>query len=580
MNSTFVANLLHGSLRICVAAAVALSFFSNTLFAETYTYKGAQIEYTGAQVSEVDGDLLLVYKDTSAPHSLILPGYALARILVVGGGGAGGDYDGSAAGAGGGGGAGGYVETPSNILLTPHEYQVVVGKGGSARTSGTYAPGENGGNSWITNVVTSTAVLPAAIGGGGGGFKTVGGNGGSGGGGSAVRITPPTFWRAGGSAFSYEAIGAFGSTQGCSGGMGQTLRNAGGGGGASAEGNSSSAQGFGGGGINCSITGFSILYAKGGDGGYSGRVAVAGDANTGFGGGGASTAGYGAAGGSGIVVIRISWARVSDKIEKPANNQSFVYDGGEHFVAVEVPEVVTLTGDKSAINVGKYTTIATLASGMTWADGSVGSITVNWSITEKEISEPTIKTDLVYNGSPQKPFDGELDLSAYDIIQNSDNSPSVIEATDVGEYKFTLKPNSNHKWAQGAQEEKEFIWSIARKSVPVPTAKSGLIYNGLDQIAENPESPFDYSSYSFMVDSVTNAINAGEYNFTVRLDSNHCWVGGDISNKTITWNIAKAPVALPPENAFINEFYYTGLPLTAMTAPDRKGTRLNSSHAT
>lgn len=543
MNGTFVANLLHGLLRVCAVAAVALSFFSNTLFAETYTYNGAQIEYTGAQVSEVDGDLLLVYKDTSQPHSLVLPGYAIARILAVGGGGAGGDYVGGAAGAGGGGGAGGYVETPGGILMTPATYQIVVGAGGAARKSGTYAAGATGGNSWVTNITTSAAVVPAAIGGGGGGSKTIGGNGGSGGGGSAVMIVPPTNWRDGGLGYSYETTGEFGAAQGCSGGRGQTVRNAGGGGGAAGAGTASNAQGLGGAGTNSTITGSSVLYAKGGDGGYMGRTAVAGGENTGFGGGGASgdAAGFGMAGGSGIVVIRISWASVSDKIEKPVAGQSFVYDGSEHFAAVEIPGVVTIGGTKTAINVGEYTTIATLASGMKWADNTDGPVTVNWSITRKPVPIPTAKTGLIYNGSNQSAETTEtpFNLDAYNFVDNSDGTPSVTSAVEAGTYKFTARLNSNYKWADDSTGDKTVLWSITKAVVPLPPAEAftnEFIYTGLPLTAMSAP---DDAQYTLIGTSVATDANVYEFSVVLKDSKNYAWESAPYQFDK-TWSIKKA----------------------------------------
>ncbi len=600
MNGTFVANLLHGLLRVCAVAAVALSFFSNTLFAETYSYNGAQIEYTGAQVSEVDGDLLLVYKDTSQPHSLVLPGYAIARILVVGGGGAGGDYGNvGAGGTGGGGGAGGYVEQ-SGVLLTAGNYEIVVGAGGEARTSGTYAAGNSGGNSWVTNITTTAAVVPAAIGGGGGGLRCAGLPGGSGGGSS--RYSAGTTYEGGA---PVEGQGHAGGTA-----VKNIVNTAAGGGGAGGAGADTINTGAAGGiATNSNITGSEVWYAGGGGAGLKnanknyglgGGTTVtaqkggAGDGegtasthslnaveNTGGGGGGAggTSAGFGGAGGSGIVVIRISWASASEQIEKPVA-QDFVYDGGEQFVAVEVPGVVTLSGTKTAVNVGEYQTTATLDPGMRWADNTEDAVTVDWSITKKPVPAPTAKAGLVYDGSSQSAETTENPFltDAYEFIDNPDGTPSVTSATDAGTYKFTVRINSNHKWVDDSTGDKTVEWSIARKPVPIPTTKTGLVYNGSNQIAETNENPFVYSAYDFIDNpgstpeasspSVTNAVNAGVYNFTVRLNSNHIWSGGDTADQTIPWEIAKVVVPLPSAEAFTNEFVYTGSPLTAMTAPD------------
>jgi hypothetical protein len=252
----------------------------------------------------------------TSSSSLVVPsGFsAIAEALIVAGGGGGGD---NASGhTGGGGGAGGLIDT--TVSLTAQTYTITIGAGGA----GGGGSGQSGANSVFAG--------NTAIGGGGGGGNsnyTVGKSGGSGGGGAGRGDT------AGGSGTS---------GQGNSGGRSDPQDNgyenaAGGGGGASASGGNgvwtyggASVGGSGGNGVNWKSLG--TFYAGGGGGGVATNIPsgggttysnapggaggggtgaqgdqtgmTAGSANTGGGGGGTGHAGNGAAGGSGIVIVR------------------------------------------------------------------------------------------------------------------------------------------------------------------------------------------------------------------------------------------------------------------------------------
>ncbi|PIR05184.1 MAG: hypothetical protein COV57_00370, partial [Candidatus Liptonbacteria bacterium CG11_big_fil_rev_8_21_14_0_20_35_14] len=205
----------------------------------------------------------------------------------------------------------------TSFAVTGQAYSVTVGAGGAGGST-SYTRGSNGGNSVFSTIT--------AIGGGGGGAwsgsTTHGLNGGSGGGASL-----------------YDGIGGSGTSgQGSNGGRGSYTSLSGGygggagGGGAGGAGEDSvyvspGSGGDGGLGLTNSISGSSVTYAGGGGGGawsssanngvggsggggagaYSGVAATAGTPNTGGGGGGAYYQGNGvagAAGGSGIVIIR------------------------------------------------------------------------------------------------------------------------------------------------------------------------------------------------------------------------------------------------------------------------------------
>lgn len=226
-------------------------------------------------------------------------------ILVAAGGGSGGYSQ-----AGGGGGAGGVLAFASQSVAASTQ-TVTVGAGGATATTN---PANAGSNSQFASLI--------AIGGGYGGGTNAGGNGGSGGGG-----------------YPGTSGGTGTAGQGFAGGSGASFVSpypSGGGGGAGAVGQAASGSQSGAGGIGTtSVTNWGSLSAAlaatglgvsgyiaggGGGGGTSfgaldgagglggggtgGVTAVAGRANTGSGGGGANQVVNGAAGGSGLVIVR------------------------------------------------------------------------------------------------------------------------------------------------------------------------------------------------------------------------------------------------------------------------------------
>ena len=208
-------------------------------------------------------------------------------LVVGGGGGGGGGYD---TGAGGGGGAG--LILTGTITVTPGTtYAIVVGDGGDGGTgSGSPSPSETSG----LNGVTSGFYTILATG-GSGGYRSRDQTGGTGVGGE---IADANTFTSGG--------------PGRGGGNGASTISAGGGGGnGSAGANSTSAVGgIGGSGISNSITGSSVVYGAGGNGGRENGTEDGdnGTSNTGNGAGGASStsfSGYnGGKGGSGIVILK------------------------------------------------------------------------------------------------------------------------------------------------------------------------------------------------------------------------------------------------------------------------------------
>ena len=254
-----------------------------------FTYK---IYATGGDITAPSGYRVHTYATGTSDKTFTVATGGNVEVLVVAGGASGGTSTGGL-GGGGGGGAGGLLYNASYAVSSGQVFTVTVG-GGGASVSAASTRGNNGGNS-VFNSLT-------AIGGGGGGTGNGSGDhgatGGSGGG-------------AGYYGYSYLAGAAGTSGQGNKGGDTLSNNNGGGGGGAGGVGGNtnsggpSGSGGLGGPGLSYSISGVSVTYAKGGEGGGPPSGFANGASNTGNGGSGVYAAGGSSgSGGSGIVIVR------------------------------------------------------------------------------------------------------------------------------------------------------------------------------------------------------------------------------------------------------------------------------------
>lgn len=260
---------------------------------------GDFIVATGGTIT-TDG-VFKVHTFNSSGTFQITSGAGTVQSLVIGGGGGGGG------GVGGGGGSGRMLYTTPGASYNVASYTVTVGAGGAGGVGGS---GSSGSNS-VFDSITSQG------GGGGGGYDANGIAGGSGGG--AGGSSNDSITETGGA-----AGGALSNAGGNNNGNAAGQNPSAGGGGAGAAGETvtvNTVAGNGGNGSSNSISGSAVTYAGGGGGsgltsvtpgaGGSGgggagstTAGTAGTANTGGGGGGSGVAVTGAAGGSGVVILR------------------------------------------------------------------------------------------------------------------------------------------------------------------------------------------------------------------------------------------------------------------------------------
>ena len=388
------------------------SFFERLVASENVIPAAEAEAATGGDIIwKIGNDYMHIFTNANETATFVPTEKNLnARILLVGGGGSGGGS------RGGGGGAGGMVETNGVALAANIAYVVTVGKGGDP------AEGNVPGNNGTASSVSALDMLDIeAVGGGGGGtYKNDGRPGGSGGGGAGKSDNP-----------AWGALPAAGGEctegQGSSGGKGGIIyannypSGGGGGGAGGVGGDASGASSAGAGGVGrvSTILGYEEALAGGGGGGTfanpsapggaggggmggdyrSGRTATditaePGENGCGGGGGGGPTGSrvnvgnareYGAAGGSGIVIIRYHYTAAGEKdmINVPQARIGLVYDGTEQ-QGVASGEGYVLSGHL-ATDAGAHTATATLTdpANSEWADdGSTDPKSIEWSIAQ------------------------------------------------------------------------------------------------------------------------------------------------------------------------------------------------------
>lgn len=289
----------------------------------TFSLYGIQV---GDKAQKAQGGNIVTSDGTYVYHAFttsgsFVPSQAISAdvLVIAGGGGGGGDYA-------GGGGAGGVIGFASQSL-TSKNYVVTVGAGGAGGSGS--ANGISGSNSQFGS-------LTAATGGGYGANSGVGANGGSGGGGAGISAqaggtgSQGSNGGTGSDAGSGNASGGGGggaTSAGANGATSGTIKGGNGGAGTNSVTNwgalsgvldstklgvSGYLAGGGGGGTGTgsgaiSSTGGSGGGGNGGNNGSSAAAPTAGTVNTGSGGGGGgrySPQNVGAAGGSGVVIIR------------------------------------------------------------------------------------------------------------------------------------------------------------------------------------------------------------------------------------------------------------------------------------
>lgn len=232
----------------------------------------------------------------------------------------------------------------------------------------------------------------------------------------------------------------------------------------------------------------------------------------------------------------------------------------------------TLSNEKQTA-VGTYTVTATLnnpagVTNCTWPDGTTDPIQFEFSITKRILVRPTAIPNLYYTGSAQNGIQDSSDVDFYDL-------GGVTSATATGDYIATATIGAAHsgncEWAAGdpaaVGDTINIPWRIGGQPVPKPTAKSGLVYNGADQVGIET-----HGSESLYTIVSTHATDAGNYNAVATLNdaANYQWQGEAAGQAVIEipWSIAPKPVAPVAFSGPTNFVYDTNDHFVVVTPAD------------
>lgn len=246
------------------------------------------------------------------------------------------------------------------------------------------------------------------------------------------------------------------------------------------------------------------------------------------------TANYQWADGS-ITARNVVW-KISGKVISniPSPKSNLTYNGSSQAMTWNDYDSSQLIigGIQSATDAGTYTATFTPQKGYVWSDGTRNAREVQWTIQKMEVSVPSQRGTLTYNGNTQYPSWDNYNMSQLTISGNQ-------SGIDAGTYEAVFAPKSNYKFADGAEAE-IVSWTInkadSRITPSFPTSISfskigetmllqfSVIGTGKvsvdfddDSIAQVPDGiTADGNNYKFTVES----IGKGQTSLSITVASN------------------------------------------------------------
>lgn len=211
---------------------------------------------------------------------------------------------------------------------------------------------------------------------------------------------------------------------------------------------------------------------------------------------------------------------------------------------------LTLGGTTSGTNKGTYSATFTIkdTSSCKWADSTTAAKTVNWTINVLKLPKPAKSGSYTYNGSSQT-------LSFSNFREAYEKKSGTYSATNAGNYTCYIELNdtSNTQWSDGTTSKQTYSWSIAVKTLSIPTLSKNPEYTGS---AVSPT--FNNYQSAYMTISGNSATEIGSYTavFTLKSTSNTKWSDSTTTNKNVSFVITKASLTIPSAN----DGYYDGEP--------------------
>lgn len=215
---------------------------------------------------------------------------------------------------------------------------------------------------------------------------------------------------------------------------------------------------------------------------------------------------------------------------------SYTFTAGQTYSVGKVGDgSVTYSGTTSASSAGTHTYYATPTQYYQWVDGSTSAKSFTWTINKRAVTVPTAAGNYTYDRYSKSA------LSSYDSAYVS--ITGTLNATFVGSFTCyaSLKYPNDTYWSSGSSSgTRAYNWSIAKRKINLPVAKSNLIYDGTHQVGVTNSSP----NYVTITDNV--GVNAGDYMAVASLDdpNNTEWnATPSYGDANIPWYISKYSIS-------------------------------------
>ena len=231
----------------------------------------------------------------------------------------------------------------------------------------------------------------------------------------------------------------------------------------------------------------------------------------------------------------ITWTIDRASISVPSAITGLIYNGTTQ-TGVREGTGYTIT-DNTATNAGSYTATATPTSNYRWSDGTTAAKDISWSIAKRDISDCDVtlsQTSYSYDGTEKRPT---VTVTIGSVtVPSSNYIVTYANNTNVGQATVTITATENGSLTGNIT----INFTISSQQVDVPTAVSGLVYNGQTQTGVLAGTGYTVTGNT--------ATNAGTYTATVTLNANYVWSDGTTGSKSVQWSIDKKDLTITAED--------------------------------
>lgn len=224
----------------------------------------------------------------------------------------------------------------------------------------------------------------------------------------------------------------------------------------------------------------------------------------------------------------------------PIVNEPLVYTGLEQ-VGVKGRPGSALVGQKSAVDAGSYTVVATLLESegySMWFTFTKAPLTLAWSIAQAPLAAAYKSETVEYGDVPALEVEvtgfvnGETAATAADYAPPSVALPETLEAGKT----YELVPAGGSAKNYAFETYTPGTLTVVAKKIAKPVAAKGLTSNGSEQVGV-PEGT------GYALSGTAKASKAGSYTAVATLNEGYTWDDGSTDPLTITWSIAKGDAA-------------------------------------